>query len=833
MSSYSLNSINDVLEEFDSSENGLTEKKINKMREKYGWNELPKKKKSMILLFLRQFHDVLVYILIVALAISILMPFLEGEELTIKSFLDSIVILAILVLNAVLGFVQEFKAEAAIEMLEKLTSPTARVRRGGKEMIISSKELVPGDIVVLEAGDRVSADGRIITLSHFRTNEASLTGESSLVNKKTDTLKAQMPLADQENMVFSGTVIAAGSSEYVVTATGVNTEIGKIAKLVSETKIPETPLQERMKNLGKVIGLVVLGMCVFVILIGWIQGRTFVEVLLIAVSLAVSAVPEGLPAVVTIVFALGVKHMVKKNALVRRLDSLETLGSVTVICADKTGTITENKMEVMDTWLPKQEDAALLAQIASSCNRAQLPNLGDPTEIGLLVYAEKQGVERLKFDEEEVPFSSEEKYMKTRHGERSFIKGAPEKIISLCDIVDKKEVESRNFTMAKQGLRVLGFAVKEKGKTRFVGLIGLEDPPRATVKQAIEEAKKAGIRSIMITGDNIETARAIAKKIGIKGEAVTGTDLDSMTVTVLRDRVQEIAIYARVSPMHKLKILEALQKDGEIVAMSGDGVNDAPALKGAHVGIAMGSIGTQVAREASSVVLADDHYATMVTAVREGRRIYDNIRKFVLFLLRANFDEILLIMTVLALDMPLPYLPIHILWINLMTDSLPALALGTEKAEPDIMKKPPRKPGESILAGEWGSLVFASVLAFSFAFLLFLYLLSIGKPLVEARSVTLMMAITFELLLAHNVRSRRPLLQIGLFSNKWILWATAIPFALQFVLLYTPLAGLFHLVPISFIDWMMAIGIAVSGFALFEVVKHFQHSKLGVNDKVL
>ncbi|MDD5470149.1 MAG: HAD-IC family P-type ATPase, partial [Candidatus Peribacteraceae bacterium] len=557
--------------------------------------------------------------------------------------------------------------------------------------------------------------------------------------------------------------------------------------------------------------------------LGWLHGRTFSEVLLIAVSLAVSAVPEGLPAVVTLCFAMGVKRMVKKNVIVRKLDSLETLGSVTVICSDKTGTITENRMRVKEAWVPqgaKKGDDTLLLQIAASCNRAKFPDFGDPTELGLLEYAEEKGVKRLGFDEEEVPFSSEKKYMQTRHGNVSFLKGAPEKIVELCDQVPKEDVLQEGVRLARGGLRVLGFAIMRGGKTRFVGLIGMEDPPRSSVRAAIREARQAGIRSIMITGDNMETARAIAAQVGIKGEVVNGHDVDAMTPKRLRGRVGEIGIYARVSPIHKLKILRALQENGEIVAMSGDGVNDAPALKGAHVGIAMGKMGTQVAREASSVVLADDHFSTMVSAVREGRRIYDNIRKFVLFLLQANFYAILFIMATLVLGMPLPYLPIHILWINLITDGLPALALGMEKEEPDIMERPPRPNGEHILAGEWKRLLFSAIIGFAFSLGLFLYLyISRALPLAEVRSTVLMMAIAFELCLVHSVRSSKPIYVIGFFSNRWLLLATVLPFLLQFVIVYTPLNVLFHVVPLTLFNWVLAIGLGVTGFIVFESMK--------------
>jgi len=817
---YSAQNVDEVLGAFGSSPKGLDDDKITSQRETHGFNELPKKKRSLLKLFLQQFRDIMVYILMVALVVSIVMPFIEGGSLNIESFLDAIIILAILVLNAVLGFGQEYKAEEAIAMLEKLTSPQARVRRNGQEIIIPSRELVPGDIVILEAGDRISADARLISVSHFQTNESSLTGESRVVDKCTDPMRdVNLPLAEKANMVFAGTLVTRGSSECVVTAVGVKTEIGKIAKLVSETKIPETPLQERMQKLGKILGGVVLLLCLVVIGVGFQHGMGFVEILLIGVSLAVSAVPEGLPAVVTVCMAMGVRRMVKHNALVRRLDALETLGSVNVICSDKTGTITENRMKVVQTWVVPGEDENLLVEIGASCNRAQLPNLGDPTEIGLLVCAKERNVERSKIDEEEVPFTSKEKYMQTRHGDRVFLKGAPEVIVELIGGDQSQEMIEKDHEMAKEGLRVLGCAIKEGDSARLVGLIAMEDPPRETAKQSIEEAKQAGIRTVMITGDNIETAKAIAADVGIEGGALFGKDLNSMSNQELRNQVQNVSVYARVSPEHKLRILDAFKKSGQIVAMTGDGVNDAPALKGAHVGIAMGKVGTQVAREASSVVLADDHYQTIVAAIREGRRIYDNIKKFVLFLLRANFDELLLITTTLFLRLPLPYLPIHILWINLMTDSLPALALGVEKAEPDIMKNPPRDPDEHILAGEWGRLVLSALLSFGVAFLYFLWRLSQGASIEHARAGLLTLAIVIELLMAISSRSRRSILKVGAFSNKWMLGAISIPFLLQLIILYTPLHVYFHIAPLSLIEWGHILILGASVFVIFEMIK--------------
>jgi len=818
---YELQPVDEVLGKLGSSFEGLAYLEAEKRQKAYGLNELPKKKRSLLLLFFNQFRDIMVYILIVAFFLSLVAPFFEEGPLTLESFLDAIVIFAILTLNAVLGFFQEYKADEAIAMLEKLTSPHARVRRGGVEQIIPSNELVPGDIVILEAGDRISADGRLIRESHIRVNESSLTGETSAVDKHLEPLDHEVPLGDRRNMLFSGTVVTRGSGEYVVTATGLNTQIGKIAKLVSETRIPETPLQIRMQQLGKLLGIVVLALCFAVVGIGLLEGASFLTMVLIGISLAVSAVPEGLPAVVTVCLAMGVRRMVSQNALVRRLDALETLGSVTVICADKTGTITENRMRVVKTWIPGDvpEERILLFQIGASCNRAVLPDLGDPTEIGLLEGAEKHGAERLPIDDEEVPFTSEEKYMQTRHGERSFLKGAPEKIIELCTEVDSDLVIQENKRLTVNGLRVLACAVKEGEITRFVGLIAMEDPPRVTVTSAIQEAQDAGIRTVMITGDNLGTACAIARQVGIEGDAIEGNELDKIPQTKLHDYVRTISVYARVSPEHKLQILKALQENGEIVAMSGDGVNDAPALKGAHVGIAMGKVGTEVAREASSIVLADDQYSTIVAAVREGRRIYDNIRKFVVFLLRANFDELLLIMTTLLMGIPLPYLPIHILWLNLMTDGFPALALGMEKAEPDIMKRPPRPSDEHILSGEWGRLVVAGLLAFSVAFLYFLHQISSGVSLEAARTGTLTLAINFELLMAFTIRSRRPLWEIGFFTNKWLVGAVAIPFFLQLLLVFTPLGVLFHLTILSGWQWLQIIFLAFSGVTIFELLK--------------
>ena len=839
MPSYALQSSADVLRELGSSSEGLSEAEISKRRLQYGFNELPEKKRSLVLLFLRQFNDILVYILVGALALSLLLPFLEEGRPTVDSFTDAFVILAILLLNAVLGFVQEYKAEQAVALLRTLTGASSRVRRSGQEAIIPSRELVPGDIVILEAGDRISADGRIIRVSHWEVDESSLTGESRPIAKQSEPLEREVPLAEQRNMASSGTLVAAGNAEIIVTAIGTSTEIGNIAKMVAEVELPETPLQRKMQKLSKMIGAIVLGLCIALVGIGLLYGFTVQEIVLMGATLAVSAVPEGLPAVITVCFAIGVRRMARRNALVRRLDALETLGSVNVICSDKTGTITKNKMAVVQTWVDgaQSDREQLLALIAASNNRASLPNVGDPTEIALLMFGKEKGVERLPIDEEQVPFSAEAKYMQTRHvvrerrvaapllepGDYIFLKGAPEKILELAGNRGKEQVLAEHARMAELGLRVLAAAVQEPGESmpKFVGLLGMEDPPREGVAKAIAEAKLAGVRTVMITGDHAKTALAIARQIGIEGEMLQGKDIDTLSPDELVQRIQSVSVFARVTPMHKLSILEALKRHGCIVAMTGDGVNDAPAIKGAHVGIAMGRDGTQVAREAASIVLADDDYATIVRAIREGRRIYDNVRKFILFLLRSNFDEILFISTTLIIGFPLPYLPVHLLWINLMTDSLPALALGMEPEEADVMRRPPRPAAEHLLSGEWVRLAVATLLSFLIAFLYYFWLLQIGDPIEEARSDVVMLAITFELFMALGSRSRRPIWQIGFFGNGWMLGAIAITAALQIIVLYTPLGAFLHLVPLTLLEWGEILLLAGTGFLLFECFKYF------------
>ena len=822
---FAVQTTDETLKILETSLQGLSESAVTHRRLTHGRNELASHKRSLLLLFVRQFQSVFVYILLIALGLSVAEPLLSHEAVSPKDFFEAGAIAVILLLNAALGFVQEHKAEQAIELLKKLSSPSSRVRRNGHELIIPSAELVPGDIVIIEAGDKISADGRLLKTSHLTVNESSLTGESLAVEKAVHALKGDPPLPEQTNMVFCGTTVANGSAQYVVTATGASMELGKIATLVTETQMPKTPLQMKLQKLSYQIGGLVSALALLVIGLRAGDGSPLTETLLMGVSLAVSAVPEGLPAVVTACFAIGVRRMSKRNVLVRRLEALETLGSVTVICTDKTGTVTENRMAVTALWLPEghaKADEALLMEIAASCNHAELPDIGDPTEVGMLRFAKEKGVTRLPIDDEPVPFTSEQKYMATRHGERLFMKGAPEKIVQMTTAshgAAPEDVMRKTAELARKGLRVLACAVQENGVTRCVGLLGMEDPPRRGVAEAVAKAHTAGIRTVMITGDNADTARAIGAAVGIGGNVLEGKELMDLSPEDLRDRVRTTGIFARVSPEHKVAILVALQENGEIVAMSGDGVNDAPALKRAHVGIAMGKNGTDVARDAASIVLTDDHFATIVAAVEEGRHIYDNIRKFIMLLLLMNFYELLFFLVTTLKGMPLPYLPLHILWINLMTDGLPALSLSMEAPEKNIMTRPPRPPREHVFSGQVGYIIFATVLRLCIALTLYSRLLAGGMPLDEARTMLFTFAVLFELLFVSTVRSSRPLYEIGFFSNRFLVYAALIPLVLQVVLVHTSVSEAFSLVPLRIDQWLMLVLLGSSGLIVFEGIK--------------
>ncbi|MBS3131408.1 calcium-transporting P-type ATPase, PMR1-type [Candidatus Woesearchaeota archaeon] len=855
----------DILKELQSSSKGLTEKEAEERLHKYGFNELKEgKKASPVKMFLQQFNSVVVYILIAALVISI---FLDEA-------VESIVIGGILILNAVFGFIQEYRAEKSIEALKKLSSLKATVIRDGKEKDIDAKFLVPGDILKLETGDKLPADARLLSIVNLEVQEAALTGESLPVKKEMKVLAEKTALADKINMVFSGTVVTNGRGTAIVTGTGMQTEIGKIATMIQEVEPERTHLQKKLDQLGRMLGVIVLIISAIVFLGGVLEGGGILEFFIVAVALAVAAIPEGLPAIVTIGLALGTKRMVERNALVRKLPSVETLGATTVICTDKTGTLTKNEMTVQKIYANgkvinvtgsgyerkgeflynnrKFDPAEIEMLLKAGClnNNSSLTDgnvIGDPTEAALIVSAEKAGLNKEELDrkcprEEEILFTSERKMMTTINkvsGENlAFVKGAPEVVLGLCTTIYengkvrpltdsmKKEIVSVNEEFANDALRVLGFAYRsvmskdrvEKNLT-FLGLQGMIDPPRDEVKAAIAKCRKAGIRVIMITGDNAITAKAIGAQIGLEGKSVTGQDLDRLES--LNKVIEEVSIYARVNPEHKIKIVDALKKKGHVVAMTGDGVNDAPALKKADIGVAMGITGTDVAKEASAMILTDDNFASIVNAVEEGRGIYDNIGKFVEYLLSSNVGEVLTLFIAIMLKFPLPVTALMILWINLVTDGLPALALSVDPAEPNIMERKPRNPKGSILSK--ALLIRMSLVGITIAAgtLAVFQMYHPDQGLEYAQTMAFATLMVFQMFNVLNCRSEfQSLFKVGVFKNMKLWWAILASIAMQIIVIQTPfLEVLFHTTPLTGFDWMVVFLVGASVLAVVEVYK--------------
>lgn len=819
-----------ILGELGVREDGLTHVQVEEVRAAVGCNEVREYRKPWWKLFVSQFRDVLVLLLLAAAAASLAVPLLREGRLGPEDGINAVVILAIVVLNAVLGFFQESRAERAIALLRQLSAPHVKVRRDGRISILPARELLPGDVMLLEAGDRVSADARIVVSASLETDESSLTGESVPVAKS-----AQEHCPNDigsPGMVLSGTLVTRGSAEVVVTATGYRSEIGKIATMVMELESPSTPLQLQLKKAGKLIGLLVVALCAAIFVFGILKGMPLTEMFFTAVSLAVAAVPEGLPAIVTICLAIGVQRMIGKHALIRRLDAVETLGCVTVICADKTGTITENRMRVERIWTAEEVEREAVLEAAASCNRAELPDIGDPTELALLAAAEEGRIERLPIADEEVPFTSEAKYMVTVHerdGERlRYLKGAPEVVAKFCR-GDMSVMLRESERLSAAGSRVLAVARGEPCAVKLLGLIALIDAPRAQVAHSIGEARRAGVRTIMITGDHPATALAVARSVGIvTDKVIDGTQLERMGTAELKDALRETSVFARVQPVHKVKILTSLQETGEVVAMSGDGVNDAPALKRAHVGIAMGMKGTDIARESAAMVLTDDNYATIVAAIAEGRRIYDNIRKFVLFLMRANVGEIAIVAVAMFIGLPLPLLPLHILWINLVTDSFPALSLAAEEGEADNMLRPPRRSGEGIFTGEWTLLFLAAFLNAAASLGMYAYVLSDpGNSLVIARTTALTTTILFQLFLAFSTHTKRVVFREPLLQNRWLLGAIGLSIIVHLLLLYTPLGAFFSVLPLPLTVWVQMLAVTFVAFLLLEAAKVVLRGKPG------
>ena len=854
--------INEIIENLNTSLSGLSSENAQLRLREHGPNELKEtKKRPLIFMFLEQFKDFMILVLIAAAVISGILG-----DVT-----DTIVIIIIVILNAVIGFVQKYRAEKAMEALKKMASPTALVLRDGTPSRISASELVPGDVVILEAGNAVPADVRLVEAAQLKIDEAALTGESVPVEKFTDELDEEhLSIGDRKNMAYKDTFVSYGRGAGIVVATGMDTELGRIAAMLQEGEQVQTPLQKRLAKFGQKLGIVVLVLCVVFFGIGITRGEPLLLMLLTAISLAVAAIPEALPAVITISLAIGAKKLVKQNALIRNLPAVETLGSITYICSDKTGTLTLNKMTVeeicagynrvrtSDLIAEGQDNPVhyLLAALALN-NDAQMDAegkiIGDPTEIALYNIAKDKGFERNRMEQQyprlaEIPFDSERKTMTTFHGWTkgfvSFTKGALEPLLEKSDTVltsdgikpiDAREYEKINEEMAANGLRVLCIAMKrwdvlpdnmlpsniEKGLT-VLGLVGMMDPPREEAREAVSLCKAAGIKPVMITGDHPVTARAVAKRIGIMEDdtgVITGRELEKITWPDFLAKVEKIRVYARVAPEQKLKIVKALQEKGQYIAMTGDGVNDAPALKRSDIGIAMGITGTDVSKEAAHMILLDDNFATVVKAVREGRRIFDNIRKFIKYTMTSNSGEILTIFLAPFFGLPIPLLPIHILWINLVTDGLPGLALAAEPAEKDVMKRPPRHPQESIFAHGLGThIIWVGLLMGLIS--VFVQAWSIGRGYNWQTMVFTVLCLNQ---MGHvlAIRSEREsLFRQGLLSNKPLLGAFALTFVLQMATIYVPfLNPVFKTVPLAPGELIFTLMLSSGVFIAVEVEK--------------
>ena len=824
----------ETLKQTGSSMQGLNDNAVQQKLEEFGKNELQTKKKvHPVLLFFRQFFEVMILVLVVAAVISAFI----GEVS------DTIVIIVIIILNAVVGFIQEYRAEKAMDALRKMAAPTSTLIRNGNTIQLPSIELLPGDIVLLEAGNMVPADIRLLESHSLKINEASLTGESNAIDKTTDPLQdASLPLGDRSNMAFNGTLVTNGRGKGVVTATAMQTELGKIAGMLEDAKC-SSPLQKRMEDFSRKLTFIILGLCAVLFFIGFLRGEDLQRMLLTVISLAVAAIPEALPAVVTVSLALGAKRLLKKNVLIRKLYAVETLGSVTYICTDKTGTLTRNKMTVQEVW----ENGPLLLAMSLNHDVKEKEGelIGDPTEIAMVEYAkEQENYKRVK----EIPFDADRKAMTTifeKDGKYWVItKGATEAIAAMMAGTEKDELKNREEEMAKKGMRVIGFATKEleelpaeitpeqiEKDLEFIGLVGLIDPPRQEAKDAILQCKEAGIAVVMITGDHPLTAGSIARQLEIIGEEdgkiITGKELEALPEGDFNEKVQQLRVYARVSPQQKLDIVTVLQEKEQFVSMTGDGVNDAPSLKKANIGVAMGITGTDVTKEAAHMILVDDNFATIVDAVEEGRRIYDNIRKFIRYILTGNSAEIWCLFLAPLLGLPIPLLPVHILWVNLVTDGLPALALATEVPEKNIMQRPPRKTDESIFAQGLGIHVLWVGI--------FIGLISVGMQWYAIEhdgnhwQTMVFTTLCFcQLYHVMAIRSEtRSLFSIGLWSNRPLLLAVGITVLLQLMVIYVPYFNkLFHTAPLSWQELLIVTGVSGVVFVAVEIEKWVKRKTL-------
>lgn len=851
-----------------TEEKGLSSQQVEQLRSKYGENKLrAQKPKSMVVRFFEQFKDVMIIILLVAAAISFVVA-LNGHDK--MEFFEPLLIVLIVVLNAVMGVVQESKAEKALDALKSLSAPHARVRRNGVETVVEATQLVPGDIILLEAGDFVPADARLLQSASLKSEEAALTGESVPVDKDAGAVvKENVPIGDRLNMVHSGCSITYGRGVAVVTGTGMNTEMGKIADLLDQEENTATPLQVKLATLGKYLGFMAIGICIIIFFIGFMAKLQVVEIFMTSVSLAVSAIPEGLPAIVTIVLSIGVQRMVKRNAIVKNLPAVETLGSASIICSDKTGTLTQNRMTLLKAYDATTDQVEEISEHNSEVIRTLLQygtlccdgsvvmeegeekHIGDPTETSIVYAALKNGMTKEELNVHyprvgEIPFDSDRKLMsvitKMNGKYMVIVKGGVDTLASRCIGGNLEKAKVVAEELSRDALRVLAVAYKEidsipvelrsdelEAGLTLLGLVGMIDPPREEVKEAVKICRKAGIKPVMITGDHVVTASAIAKQLGILLEgdrAITGTELAAMSEDELDQSVRSISVYARVSPEDKIRIVKAWQKQGEVVSMTGDGVNDAPALKAADIGCAMGITGTDVAKGAADLTLTDDNFATIVEAVKEGRGIYDNIRKTVGFLLGTNIGEVITVFVAMLVWQRTPLLSMQLLWINLVTDSLPAIALGMEEVEENVMQRHPRPKEEGIFAHGLGTRIVLQGIMFGILSLLGFYYgcgYDVVNGNIEAgRTMAFLVLSMSQVVHAFNMRSNKSLFKIGFFSNKMLTGAAIISTVLvAFILFVPPVRYVFGLVPLEANQYLLALGLALVPLVVLEVAKVF------------
>ncbi|MGM9623503.1 MAG: calcium-translocating P-type ATPase, PMCA-type [Butyricicoccus porcorum] len=852
-----------VMQELASSlSDGLSSSQAVQRKQQYGSNRLrEKKKKSNLRRFIDQFKDVMILILIAAAAVSFVIACIEGDP---EGFFEPVLILLIVVLNAMMGVLQESKAEKALDALKNLSAPHARVLRDGKETVIDASELVPGDIIRLEAGDFIPADARLIQSASLKSEESALTGESVPAEKDAQAVIAEdAPLGDRTNMVFSGCSITYGTATAVVTATGMNTEMGNIANLLEAEEESMTPLQKKLAQLGKYLGILALAACAIIFVVGILNGIPSMEIFMTAVSLAVSAIPEGLPAIVTIVLSIGVQRMVSKNAIIRRLPAVETLGSASIICSDKTGTLTQNRMTLTKAWLDgmdspedistdnSKEIKQLLRYGALCCDgsvvfeNGQEQHIGDPTETAIILAAHKNGMPKNELNRAcprlaEIPFDSDRKLMSTINKIDGryvvIVKGAFDVMASRCISGNLEAAQRITEQLSASALRVLAVAYKEidcvptvpipeelESRLIFLGLVGMIDPPRPEAQKAVGVCRKAGIKPVMITGDHVVTATAIARELGIFQDgdrAVTGTELDAMSETELDAQVEHISVYARVSPENKIRIVKAWQRKDQIVSMTGDGVNDAPALKAADIGCAMGITGTDVAKGAADITLTDDNFATIVDAVREGRGIYANIKKVVGFLLGTNIGEVIAVFAAMLLWHRSPLLSMQLLWANLVTDSLPAIALGMEAVESDVMDQKPRPKNESLFAHGFGvRIVLQGVLFGALCLLAFHIGQTVTGELAGGQTLAFLVLSLSQVIQAFNMRSEHSLFRIGVFRNRRLNQAALVSIVLVALVLFTPLSIPFGLVRLPVSLYLIGLVLIFVPVAVMEFSK--------------